>query len=206
VTNTILGQFPWMALGMALAVASVVVRRRDHQPWWANVVERRSGAVWLVGGAALAGLAAIAPTGLFGLLAAVTSVRPFGEALAHIVLSGVLAAAFVLPAIFGEHAGGVPRRILRFAPVAWIGLVSYSVYLWHLPVSQWIAVRHDPFHFSETGLNLLGHVGTGSTLILYVATVALTCVLAALTYYGIERPAIDYSHRKTARTQTASGA
>ena len=209
VANTILGQFPWMALGMALAVASVVVRNREHQPRWATFVERRSGLIWLTGGAALAGLAAIAPTGLFGLLAAVTSVRPFGEALAHIVLSGILAAAFVLPAIFGEHAGGIPRRILRFGPVAWVGLVSYSVYLWHLPVAQWIAVHHDPLHFSATGLNLLGHIGTGSTLILYVVTVAATCALAALTYYGIERPAIDYSHRRTAappRPQAASGA
>ena len=206
VTNTILGQFSWMALGMALAVASVVVRNRERPPSWALFVERRSGLIWLVGGAALAGLAAIAPTGLFGLLAAVTSVRPFGEALAHIVLSGILAAAFVLPAIFGEHAGGVPRRILRFAPVAWVGMVSYSVYLWHLPVAQWIAVRHDPFHFSGTGLNLLGHVDTGSTLLLYVVTVGLTAILAALTYYGVERPAIDFSHRRTARPQAASGA
>jgi peptidoglycan/LPS O-acetylase OafA/YrhL len=205
VADTIIGQFPWMALGMALAVASVAVRRREQQPSWAGLVERRSGAIWLIGAGALAGLAAIAPTGLFGLLAAVTSVRPFGEALLHIVLSGVLAAAFVLPAIFGEHAGGIPRRILRFAPVAWIGTVSYSVYLWHLPVAQWIANRHDPLHFSETGLKLLGHVETGSTLLLYVATMALTAILAALTYYLVERPAIDYSHRRTAR-QTARGA
>lgn len=209
--DTIVGQFPWMALGMALAVASVVAARRTGAPWWVRVVERRSGAIWLAGGAAMAGLAALVPpNGLLGLLAAVTTVRPLSEAVAHVVLSAILATAFVLPAVFGERAGGVPRRILALRPVAWIGVVSYSVYLWHLTLAELIAVRTDPYHFTATGLGLLEHVQGGSTAILMVLTVAASCAAAAVTYYGIERPFINRSHGRPATAdaarQAASGA
>ena len=207
VTNTLIGQFPWMALGMALAVASVVATRREKggraTPSWADLVARRSGAIWAVGILALAGLAALVPAGgLAGLLAAVTSERPLPEAVGHIVLSGVLAAAFVLPAVFGENAGGLPRRVLAFAPVAWIGMASYSIYLWHLTFAQLIALGDSPFNFSASGLNLLAHVETGSTAILFVLTVAASSLAAAVTYYGIERPAMRHSHRG----QAAKGA
>lgn len=203
VTNTLVGQFPWMALGMALAVASVVATRREKAgraaPSWADLVARRSGAIWVVGVLALAGLAALVPAGgLAGLLAAVTSQRPLPEAVAHIVLSGVLAAAFVLPAVFGENAGGLPRRVLAFAPVAWIGMASYSIYLWHLTFAQLIALGESPFNFSGTGLNVLDHVETGSTAILFVLTVSAASLAAVATYYGIERPAMRRSHRDQA--------
>lgn len=201
VADTLIGQFPWMALGMALAVASVIATRREDggraAPAWAAFVERRSGTLWAIGVLALAGLAALVPAGgILGLLAAVTSERPLAEAVAHIVLSGVLAAAFVLPAVFGESAGGLPRRVLALAPVAWIGMASYSIYLWHLTLAQLIALGDSPLNFSGTGLGLLEHVETGSTAILLVLTVAAASLAAAVTYYGIERPAMNYSHRR----------
>jgi len=210
VADTIVGQFPWMALGMALAVASVFVTRREEAglrtPALAGLVARGSGALWAIGVLALLGLAALVPPdGILGLLAAVTSVRPLPEAVAHIVLSGVLAAAFVLPAVFGEDAGGLPRRALAFAPVAWIGTASYSIYLWHLTLGQFIALGESPGNFSATGLGLLDHVEGASTAILLVLTVAAASLAAAATYYGIERPFIDRSHGRRGR-QAARGA
>lgn len=189
--DSLLGQFPWLAIGMVLAVASVV------GPRWAGFVVRRSALVWLVGIAALAGLATLVPPGgLLGLAAAVNAVRPFDQAVAHIVLSAVLAVAFVLPAVFGEDAGGLPRRLLRLTPVAWFGTVSYSIYLWHLPVAHFIArPRDEGLYTADAGLNLLAHVQTGRTGVLFVLTVAVSAALAAITYYGVERPFIRRSHR-----------
>lgn len=212
--DTLFGQLPWLALGMALAVGSVVATERARggraAPRWTELAASHSGAVWAAGGAALLGLMALVPAGgLRGLLAAVATERPFAEAVAHIVLSAVLAVAFLLPAVHGDDRGGLPRRILRLAPVAWVGTISYSIYLWHLPVAQFIAVRDDPYHFSATGLGLLDHVEAGSTPVLYVATVAVSAVLSALTYYGVERPFIERSHRGTPTKgvpQAASGA
>ena len=37
----------------------------------------------------------------------------------------------LLPAVFGTERRGAVRSLLRFAPVAWLGLVSYGIYLWH---------------------------------------------------------------------------
>lgn len=204
--DTLLGQFPWMALGMLLALGSVVAARRPAVPWWARAVARRSGLIWGVGALALAGLALLVPpNGLFGLLAAVSSVRPLPEALAHIVLSALLAAAFVLPAVFGEHTGGLPRRVLALAPVAWVGTVSYSLYLWHLPIAELIAVRRIPIAFSATGLGLLERLEVARTPILFALTLAAAGAAAAITYYAIERPAIRRSHRQTASGAYPSG-
>lgn len=211
VANTLVGQFPWMALGMTIAVASVVADRRARAgapaPGWATAIGRRSGLLWLVALAALAGLATLVPEhGLLGLAGAVTTVRPLPEAVAHIALSGILAAAYVLPGVFGEDAGGLPRRILRWRPVAWIGMTSYSIYLWHLTLAELIALRTDPGHFSGTGLGLLEHVETAQTAVLMVLTVAAASLAAAVTYYGIERPFINRSHRRPAGAQATRGA
>ncbi len=45
----------------------------------------------------------------------------------------VLAAAIIL-VIGDDHASPLARRIIGFAPVQWIGDISYSLYLWHWPL------------------------------------------------------------------------
>ncbi|GAA1443119.1 acyltransferase family protein [Leifsonia poae] len=71
-----------------------------------------------------------------------------------------------------ERAGwGAPGRWLRATPVTWLGRVSYSLYLWHWPV---IVI----------GLWVFGSRGPIGILVAIVAAVGL----AALSYYGVERP------------------
>ena len=63
-------------------------------------------------------------------------------------------------------------RALAFGPVAWLGLISYSLYLWHWPV----IVLMTPATVGWTGWPLLvGRLG---------AMGALSCA----SYYLIERP------------------
>jgi peptidoglycan/LPS O-acetylase OafA/YrhL len=63
-------------------------------------------------------------------------------------------------------------RALAWRPLRWLGLISYSVYLWHWP----ILVLFSP---QRTGLD-----GWGHTLMVYAASIGL----AALSKYLVEDP------------------
>ena len=47
------------------------------------------------------------------------------------ILQALFAGFACLPAIFGPQDRGLIRRFLQWRPVAYAGLVSYGVYLWH---------------------------------------------------------------------------
>jgi peptidoglycan/LPS O-acetylase OafA/YrhL len=75
-------------------------------------------------------------------------------------------------------------RVLETRPVIWIGLVSYSVFLWHGPIVRWLA-GHD--------LVLAGRLGFGvNTLFL----LGLTLAFSAVTYRFVEEPALRLKARK----------
>jgi len=82
-----------------------------------------------------------------------------------------VATAFVILAIVQPSTSPV-GRVLSVAPMRWIGMISYGLYLWHWPVQ--VAVSEP-----RTGL-------TGWTLGL--ARVALTFGISTLSFYLIERP------------------
>jgi len=180
--NALPGQLTWLTLGMALALWTVT----GPEPRW---VVRRPELCWAASIVALAGLAAISPSGgLRGLVVALNQPQPLSHAVAKVVLSIVLAAGFVLPAAFGERAGGVPRRVLAWAPVAFLGTVSYSLYLYHLTIAELLALEQDPAHFSARGLGLVGHLGPAPTPVLLAPTLAMSATVAAVSYRWVERP------------------
>ncbi len=43
----------------------------------------------------------------------------------------VIAAAMLIPAVFGNPDRGVARAVMQLRPIAWLGTISYSFYLWH---------------------------------------------------------------------------
>src|SRR5207248_9971284 len=47
------------------------------------------------------------------------------------VLSGIIAFFRLVPAVFGDDRTGAVRRFLADRRLQWVGLVSYSFYLWH---------------------------------------------------------------------------
>ena len=67
-----------------------------------------------------------------------------------------------------------PIRVLRLRPVAWLGRISFSVYLWHLPVAY--VVRNGRLGLGEPGDLAL--------------VAAVTLALSATTYTLVERPAM----------------
>lgn len=189
VGSSVLGQSVWLGLGMGLAVLSVAAQRGQVDPRAIRFVTDRSGLVWIGAGLSLAGLTLVLnPKGLTGILQSLSTRQPVAETLVVIALTASLSVLVVLPAIFGEDAGGLPRRLLAARPVAWFGLVSYGLFLWHLTAAEWLGFHAAPLHFSASGLDLANKLGDGATPVLLALTLALSSILAALSYYLVELP------------------
>jgi peptidoglycan/LPS O-acetylase OafA/YrhL len=197
VGQSILGQSTWFALGMGLAAASVAAERSRRRPWALRVVTERPGLLWLGAAASLIGLALLLhPGGLLAIAQALETDQSVGETLAAIALTAVLSGLLTLPAVFGGGEGGIPRRVLAAAPLAWLGLISYGIYLWHLPVAQLIGLSPESSPFSsDAGLDLVGRVPQGTTPVLLAATLAATVAVAAASYYVVELPFLRRKER-----------
>jgi peptidoglycan/LPS O-acetylase OafA/YrhL len=103
----------------------------------------------------------------------------------HVGLS--LAAGLLLaPAVLG--ARGPVRWLLSWRPLAWLGLISYGVFLWHFPLAAWLGLRGAYPRLHGGGLDIVHRVHTQPTLVLFVATLALSIVVAAASYYIVELP------------------
>lgn len=103
----------------------------------------------------------------------------------------IVAGLIVLPAVFAPPARHLlPQRLLSVRALGWLGLVSYGLYLYHLPVL--------------VGVQRLGleHMIPGQTALSYViVALPVTIALAALSYYAIERPALRLKVRRSEQAQ-----
>lgn len=99
-------------------------------------------------------------------------------------LSGFAVASAVLVAAAAVRAPSPLRPIIELAPIVYLGRMSYSVYLWHLPVIAEVAE---------------GHPDDPAT----VAAIAIpmTLVLAWLSYVLVERPLLSASGRARLRAR-----
>jgi peptidoglycan/LPS O-acetylase OafA/YrhL len=172
---TLLGNFDWFALGMALAIASVWVAGRERPPAPVRLVERMPSLAWLV--------AAV----LFWAIATQMGIGPefpqeytSEEWLYEHIFYGAIAFFLLLPAVFGGSLGGLPRVILRNRVLAWLGLISYGIFLWHHPIVGQLAKR-DWGDWRFVGMTL--------------ATFAIATACAAASYYGVERRLLRFKHR-----------
>lgn len=194
--TTLLGECTWLAIGMMLAVTSVAVVRADRTPGVVQFVADHPSICWIGAAACLVGATAVLhPGGLFNIIISLRTKQPFARTVGGILLSAGLSIFLVLPAVFGEHAGGLPRRVLAWAPLAWLGLVSYGVYLYHLAAAEILGEMSDPAHFSSSGLGLATRIHTLSTPILFALTLALSAGLAAISYYVVELPFLRRKER-----------
>ena len=171
-TGSVAGYVLWFALGMALAVLSVggleaggAVRSATER------LGRHPTVAWAAAVVAYFFLARALPPTPF--------VLATGEQLLAHVGFGVIAALLMLPAVFDDRAGGLPRRLLGLRPVAWLGLISYGIFLWH-------------YVFTVE----LGSPGEGlGWLPLLAVTLGGTIPIAAASYYAVERPILKLKYR-----------
>jgi peptidoglycan/LPS O-acetylase OafA/YrhL len=202
---SLLGQCSWLAIGMALAVTSVAVQRERTVPALLRWLADRPEVCWGVGIAATIGLMLLIPShGLFGLIATVAVAQSIPRTIAKLGLEGLLAVMFVLPAMLGDQRRGLPRKVLQWRPAIWLGVISYSFYLYHLPIVALLATKHST-SFSATGLNLMAHVHFVPTTVLYVLSLAITGVVATISYRLVELPFLRRKERKNAQLRAPSG-
>jgi peptidoglycan/LPS O-acetylase OafA/YrhL len=188
----------WLALGMALAVASVALERRAEQPRVVRLIERMPGLPWALGVALFLvvslGIGLNAESPHLGITVDSPESATLFQWLAEGILYGLIALCLLLPAVFGDHLGGFPRAVLRNRLLGWIGVISYGVFLWHLPIMAWLAndLETEPWGDSR----MLGITGVGLTL-------AIAC--AAASYYAVERPLLRLKRpSRTAATPRSS--
>jgi peptidoglycan/LPS O-acetylase OafA/YrhL len=198
------GQCVWLAIGMALAVLSVAVQREPSAPGLVRWLADRPELCWATAVPATIGLVLLIPShGLFGLIATVEVAQSIPRTITKLGLEGLLALMFVLPAILGARRRGLPHKLLAWRPVIWLGVISYSFYLYHLPIVALLAIKHTDA-FSGTGLNLMAHVHTARTTLLFVLSLAVTGVVATLSYRFVELPFLRRKERKKVQRRVPS--
>ncbi len=165
--------FDWFALGMAMAIGSAWIAIGGRSPRVISWLGRHPAVLWL---GAVAGYAVVV------LYVSNTNDARLSQSdvLVRWIVTGVAAAAVVMPGVFGDQGSGAIRRLLRTRALAACGLISYGIYLWHLPV--WI--------------ELTEWLPSGTPMLLQV-TVAFvaTLLLAAISWRFLERPIIRWSQR-----------
>jgi peptidoglycan/LPS O-acetylase OafA/YrhL/4-amino-4-deoxy-L-arabinose transferase-like glycosyltransferase len=179
------------ALGMFLAVISAWFAQHDGEPPWL----RHRSMPWVSWG--LAGVAfwsvshlGISPQPDVGATPEITVLKQ--------TLYGLFALFLVAPAVFGPQGEGAIRRALRFSPVAWLGVVSYGIYLWHAAlIAEFFRVTGKP----EFAVPFW---------VLFVTVLCAATFVATLSYLGFEQPFLEYANRltrrKTAVTATSNAA
>ncbi|WP_216870709.1 acyltransferase family protein [Modestobacter excelsi] len=107
---------------------------------------------------------------------ALVSVAVVPAALAFGLVSAALIALATVPSQSGQPswtARVLESRLLRNA-----GLISYSVYLWHVPILN-VMASHDLGTAQQTWAGAIGW---------WLVLVCVTTAVATTTYYGVERP------------------
>jgi peptidoglycan/LPS O-acetylase OafA/YrhL len=158
VGGSVLGYAFWFALGMGMAVLSVRWNNDERKPAPIRWVGARPEMPWLLAFALYMLLCLWLP--------ATTFLLARGDVFVAHVAFGIIALLLLAPAVFEDRSGGLPRRLIARPVVAWLGLVSYGIFLWHYVVTL------------ELGTN-----GAGAPfLVVLLGTLAISISVAALSY------------------------
>ncbi|GAA0956530.1 acyltransferase family protein [Frigoribacterium faeni] len=162
VSRSLLLHADLFAFGMAAALLYIAVRRGSATP---VAVSALRGALMVIIGAAF-------------VVAWIGSSPEFQDTFASIGFTGVLL-LMVLPAHV-DRLGWI-ARFCDWAPIRNLGVISFSVYLWHMPVIRIMQDILDP-----------GHGGRALYAWYLVVTVTITLVLATATYWLVEKQALRF--------------
>lgn len=165
-------QLDTFALGMAMAVVAASLAQGGPVPWAVRVVTERPWVPILLA------------LGLFIVLG--QRFWGFGdnwadhEQIRH-QLKAFIGVLVLAPAVFGAAEGGFVRRAMGWRPVLWLGLVSYSFYLYHLAA---ILALKDVQPLAD-----LGWVAVA------VAALAVSILVAWISHRLVEVPGIAAGRR-----------
>jgi peptidoglycan/LPS O-acetylase OafA/YrhL len=123
---------------------------------------------------------ALGALGLGLIVFAILAIRPSTPFPGYWALLPCVGALAILHS--GVEVRTLTARLLGWAPLSWIGLASYSLYLWHWPLIAFYNARHDAL-----------------TTAARFAILALTMAVAVLSYRYVERPFRRKPYRRSAR-------
>jgi peptidoglycan/LPS O-acetylase OafA/YrhL len=168
----------WFAVGMAFALVHNRLKLPDPPAWMTRLntlADDVGTCLVLAAGFFLLSTTPIAGPYTFGEGSA-------SQAFMRHYLYLAAATVFLLPGFLGTDGWGAWRRFLASPLMAYLGTISYGMFLWHLFVL-------------ETTSYVLGIPGFSDWFwLLWPLTVTGTVALAHLSFVLIERPAQGYSH------------
>lgn len=168
------GLLDWFAIGLGLAV---IASEWEANPARFPVIRAMvswPGGCWLFGAVFYAFAVVCAP-------AADVFLPDYGL-LTHCAI-GIAAALLVLPAIDPVPAATrrVPIRVLTHPGMAWLGTISYGIYLWHVQLLN--AISGPVSRIAAHPPSVIVSIGIAAVTVLGAIT------LGAASWYLIERPA-----------------
>lgn len=179
----------WFGVGMAMSAAHVSLRNGGTR--WRLLDEAAAAplACWAIALAVLT----VASTPVAG--PRDLSEATVGEFTVKMLLYAVIGALVLLPLAFGPATR--TKALFEGGTARWLGTVSYGLFLWHPFVLEWVTELDDSPDFA------------GDWLTTFAWTVAGGLLLAALSYYLVERPVQRWGAQwprrrpKTTGTQSA---
>lgn len=123
---------------------------------------------------------------------------PLYSALLHTGFA-IASGGFLIGAIKGYT--GFLGKLLSFAPLCYLGTVSYGCYLYHLAVQSWI----EGFLAASDA-----QLGPVLLLLIFALKILLTLMVASVSWYCFEKPIngfkdwfpMDYSKKRESRQKT----
>jgi peptidoglycan/LPS O-acetylase OafA/YrhL len=179
--QSLLGMFDWFAMGMGLALLSVAETRAPSRA--GRVLAARPWAYWT----AAAGLFAFLCFGPVGLPNYPTWPPPHLSLLqvaAEHFGYGLIGLLLLIPAAFPGDGSGWPRRLLRWPPLVWIGVISYGLFLYH-----------DPLIYKLAAGGALKLIPGSPFISMTLVTWAVAIPIGALSWYLLERPLLRLKRR-----------
>jgi peptidoglycan/LPS O-acetylase OafA/YrhL len=168
---SVVGNVFWFSLGMGLAVVSVALEGGAIRFAQARAFVRWPEAAWA--------LALLAYLALSLALPATPYLFDRGQLLAVHVVFGLIALLLVSPAVLPARAGALTGRLLAHRTIAWLGTISYGIFLWHYTVAL-----------------KLGSPGSRDAfVVVLVGTLAISILCATASYYLLERPLLRLKYR-----------
>jgi peptidoglycan/LPS O-acetylase OafA/YrhL len=184
---TLIGNADWFAYGMGLALASVALAGRERESRIVRIISDHAWVPW-----ALAALLWWLDSTQLGMDRNLPPVYTGGRWLEEHLIFPLIGFLLALPAVFGDPRRGLPRRVLGNRVLAWLGLVSYGVFLWHQPLM--------PTIIDHGGDQIIPGFPFVSTVI---SVGAVSVAVAAASYYVVERPILRFKDRRRAAPATA---
>jgi peptidoglycan/LPS O-acetylase OafA/YrhL len=184
------------ATGMLIVIAREAVARANEPPSWWRVLGASAGP-WFAA-------AAVA----YWVLCDRVGIRPLQainitlhQQFAQHLLQTAIAACIVAPAVIVPVNRSWTLRAIGSRPLAFVGMVSYGIYLWHYAVIEWLVRRSgcDPTRLVPCPASV-----HWSFVKVSLAAIPLSIAVGALSWYLIERPMIRLTHRYTRRAVSPS--